>query len=118
LVLLIALLGVVGLRLLCPPGLMPNIDGRPGSPLVICTGDGVRTVERPSHRAPGSPDGKVQHDQCAFSGIAFAAPANAPDIARPVEAPEIAPVAAGVGRVVNGPDRRRAQAPRAPPLAL
>lgn len=116
--LLIALLGAVGLRLLCAPGWMPNIDGRPGSLMVICTGEGVRPLEGARHPAPSPAHDRRQHDQCAFSGVAFAPGPAVLDLARAAEAPEMAPVLVSVGREHSGPDRRRAQAPRAPPLAL
>jgi hypothetical protein len=111
----IALLCAVSLRLLTPPGWMPNLDGRGGAPLVICTGDGTQTLPSPGHDRHG-PAGKAGHEVCAFSGLAldaapqpvlFAAPAAAP---RAAEAPRLA------DQTPSAPARRRPQSPRAPPL--
>jgi hypothetical protein len=116
--LLVALLCAVSLRLLCPPGWMPNFEGRPGALLVICTGDGVHTVRDGGAHEPAPVGGKQQHDRCAFSGVAFAPAGSVTDLAPTAGPLQTAALFAPAGRRHSGPDWRRAQAPRAPPLAL
>lgn len=117
-ILLIALLVAVSVRLLCPTGWMPNLDPRSGSVLVICTGEGPLTIKIPGHHAPDPDDGGAQHAQCAFSGIAFTPTPPAILVAGPSKPPAAAPIRAPVGVLETGPWRRRAQSPRAPPLAI
>jgi hypothetical protein len=116
-VLLIALLVAVSLRLLCPPGWMPNLDGKSGATLVICTGSGPLTVQVPAHHAPAPDDGKAPHAPCAFSGTAFVPTTDAILVRAPGERPALVPIHVPAGRLPTGPWRRRAQSPRAPPLA-
>lgn len=114
LVLLIALLCAVSLRLLTPPGWMPNIDGRAGGPLVICTADGTHAVP-PADHGPHAP-AKTAHAVCAFAGLALGARPDPAAVAPPLAAP-LAAAAPRLGHQVRlAPAWRRPQAPRAPPL--
>ncbi len=112
---LVALLCAVSLRLLTPPGWMPNLDGRGSAPLVICTGDGVRTVGPDGSNPHGHP-GKAVHEVCAFAGLALD---TAPPVAT-VIAPHAAPSAVEprlpADQARFAPAWRRPQAPRAPPI--
>jgi hypothetical protein len=118
LVLRVALLVAVALRLATPAGWMPNIDGRPGSWLVVCTGHGPALQQLPGDHDPAPAKDKAQHEHCAFSGLAFADPPAVPAFPPPAR---FAAVARLPGRDVAptaGPDRRRPQSQRAPPLSL
>ncbi len=118
LVLLIALLVAVSVRLLCPPGWMPNPDQRLGSVLVICTGDGPRPIDLGDHHAPAPDDGKAQHSACVFSGTALVEAPPTVLVATPTEHPVAAPLSLPPGLPAPAPGRRRAQAARAPPLTV
>jgi hypothetical protein len=112
---LIALLCAVSLRLLTPPGWMPNLDGHAGGPLVICTGDGARTTS-PAGSDAGHPLRKAAGEVCAFAGLALSAPPQ-PLAVAPTQEP--APAAARplrADQIRFAPAWRRAQSPRAPPL--
>ena len=118
LVLLILLLCAVSARLLCPPGWMPNLDQRPGFALVICTGDGLRTLDIPEHGAPGPDQGKSHDAPCVFSGTTLVPTSPSILFAGLAEHPVVAPIRVPAGLPTRGPDRKRAQAPRAPPVAV
>lgn len=110
---LIALLCAVSLRLLAPPGWMPNLDGRPSAPLVICTGVGVQTA--PSDPAAPGHAGKNGHDLCAFAGLALDTPHGDVLAVRP-DSPKATVAFLPADQVGAAPLRRRPQAARAPPL--
>jgi hypothetical protein len=118
LVLLIALLVAVSVRLLCPPGWMANPDQRLGSVLVICTGNGPRTIDLDDHHAPAPVDGKTQHHACMFSGTTLAEAPAAILVASAAEHPVAAALSFPPGQPAIAPSRRRAQAARAPPLTV
>lgn len=113
---LITLLGVVSLRLLCPPGWMPNPDARTGSWLVICTGHGPLSPHRNGDRGDTPGKDKSHQEQCAFSGLAHGlAPTSGPTyVAAPVQAepPTTWPSQSRVAWL----DHWRAQSARAPPV--
>jgi len=115
LALMIALLCAVGLRLLTPPGWMPNVDGRPGSLLVICTGEGARTVSAPADHAPAPTDQKSHHDVCPFAGFAAAPSPDLVAMATPADFATAVVATPPSGLVSAAPSWRRAQAQRAPP---
>ena len=112
---LIALLCAVGLRLLTPPGWVPNLDCRGGAPLVVCTGDGVHTLSPSSDPGAHHPAGKAAHETCAFAGLAFDAPADAALLAAPSVLPHAAQAPLPDDQAVLAQAWRRPQAPRAPP---
>lgn len=112
---MIALLCAVGLHLLTPPGWMPNIYGPAGSLLVICTGEGPRTVSAPADREPRPPHQKSHHDVCPFAGFAAAPSDGDLTMATPAEFPTTVLATHASGRSSAGPNWRRAQAQRAPP---
>jgi hypothetical protein len=70
---LIAVLAALGLRLLSPPGWMPNPDGASRAWLVICTGHGP--LGTPGERSGAPVKQKAQSDRCAFAVLAHALPA-------------------------------------------
>lgn len=111
---LVALLCAVSLRLLTPPGWMPNLDGRAAGPLVICTGDGVQPAP-PADPASHAHD-KRGHEVCAFAGYALDAAPHAAALVAPLASPQTAaaPRLADQNRIA--PLWRRPQAARAPPL--
>lgn len=111
------LLFAVFLQALIPQGYMPNVDGAPGgSPIVICTGDGMRMAppagdKAPVHRQP-------HHDVCAFAGHApVAGPAPILALAPVVFVRRIAP-ALPEAAAPPGLRRHREQAARAPPRLI
>lgn len=114
LVFFIALLCAVSLRLLSPPGWMPNLDGRSDAPLVICTGDGVHPV-RPADPASHGHAGKGGHEVCAFAGLAFDAAPQVAILAAPLALPQAAAAPLPADQVRIAPRWRRSQAARAPP---
>lgn len=119
LVLRAALLVAVALRLAAPAGWMPNVDGRAGSWFVVCTGHGAVTAQLSSDHDPAPAKDKSQHEHCAFSGLAFGDPPSASTFAAPAGIAPAARLEAGENVApLSGPDRRRPQSPRAPPLAL
>lgn len=112
---LVALLCAVSLRLLTPPGWMPNLDGRGSAPLVICTGDGVHTIG-PDGSDPHGHPGKAAHEVCAFAGLAFDTAPQAAAVVAPSAAPSaVQPLLPG-HQARFAPAWRRPQAPRAPPI--
>jgi hypothetical protein len=110
---LIALLCAVSLRLLTPPGWMPNLDGQ-GAPLVICTGDGAH-VMRPAGPAH-APPGKASHEVCVFAGFALGAAPLVAAAVSSVAPPEPAALPLPAAQTRSAPSRRRPQAARAPPV--
>jgi len=114
LALLIVLLCAVSLRLLTPPGWMPNLDGRAASPLVICTGAGVQTA--PSDPASPGHFGKDGHELCPFAGLALNPPPHDDVVAIRTDSPEATAAFLLADQVGIAPLRRRPQAARAPPL--
>ncbi|MFI4934724.1 MAG: hypothetical protein ACHP7N_08920, partial [Caulobacterales bacterium] len=68
----VAFLAAVSLRLMTPPGWMPNPQGPATSPLVICTGAGTRIVGGETPPKPAK-----AHDACVFAGFAAS---SAPDL--------------------------------------
>jgi hypothetical protein len=115
---LIALLCAVSLRLVAPPGWMPNVDGRPGSWLVICTAEGPHAILGQDDHARGPPDRKSPREPCAFAGLAFAPdPTPIEDWARTPEYATAAPSADGA-ILALGPGWRRPQMARGPPRTL
>lgn len=117
LVFLIALLCAVGVRLLTPPGWMPNLDGAPGGPLVICTGDGV-------HAAPASDPtthghaGRSGHEVCPFGGFALGGAPHAIQLSAPLVLPRASATRLAEDQARIAPLWRRPQAARAPPLIV
>lgn len=119
--LLIALLAAVGLRALTPQGWMPDLGGRSGAFLVVCTGEGARTIADPAgpdpaHHAPGHHESG--RESCAFAGLHFA---PAPELAvldAPGAAPWAEPHVVPAGLAPWRPDWRRPQAARAPPMMV
>jgi hypothetical protein len=112
---LIALLCVVSLRLLTPPGWMPNFEGAASAPLVICTGDGSH-ARREADSGSHAPAGKDAHDVCAFADFSLdAAPPPTTPPPEPVAFAysEAEPLPADQARPT--PVWRRPQAARAPP---
>ena len=112
---LVALLCAMSLRLLTPPGWMPNVAGRGSAPLVICTGDGVRLMtpaDRDGHGHRGKPD----HEVCAFAGFALGAAQPAAALAAPAHLPGAAAPTRPFDQGALAPTWRRPQAPRAPPV--
>lgn len=113
---LITLLGVVGLRLLCPPGWMPNPDARAGSWLVICTGHGPISPHSDDDRGGTPGKDKSHQEQCAFSGLAH--------VLAPTSGPTLVAVPAQAEPRTTWPsqtqvawlERWRAQSARAPPV--
>ena len=113
---LLALLCAVSLRLLTPPGWMPNLDDRSGAPLVICTGDGVHRA-RPADPAPNGHAGKGGAQEiCAFAGFALDEAPQVAVVAAPLAPPQTAAAPLAVDQIWIAPLRRRPQAARAPPL--
>jgi hypothetical protein len=111
---LIALLCAVSLRLLTPPGWMPDLDARSGAPLVICTGAGVHPV-RPADPASHGHAGKGSHEVCAFAGLALDAAPQVAILAAPLALAEAAAAPLPSDQVRIAPRWRRPQAARAPP---
>ena len=111
---LIALLCVVSLRLLTPPGWMPNFEAAATAPLVICTGDGSH-ARREADPGSHAPAGKLAHEVCAFAD--FTLDAAPPPASRPepvaLTYSETPPLPADQTRAA--PAWRRPQAARAPP---
>ena len=113
---LMALLGVVGLRLLCPPGWMPNPEARAGSWLVICTGHGPLSPNNDDDRGGRPGKDKSHQEQCAFSGLAL--------VLAPIFGPTFVAAPAQAGPPTTWPsqsrvawlDHWRAQSARAPPV--
>lgn len=112
---LIALTCAVSLRLLTPPGWMPNLEGRGPAPLVICAGDGVHTVTAPADPASPHPGGKTGHEVCAFAGLTVHTAAAAIAVAAPVAAPQALEARLSPARARPALDWRRPQSPRGPP---
>jgi hypothetical protein len=115
LALFIALLCAVSLRLLTPPGWMPNLDSRTAGPLVICTGDGVQRGQ-PADPAFHGHAGKGRPQVCAFAGLALDTAPQVADLATPLALPRAAARLLPADQNQRAPLRRRPQAARAPPL--
>ncbi|HKR90011.1 MAG TPA: DUF2946 family protein [Phenylobacterium sp.] len=112
---LIALLCAVSLRLLTPPGWMPNLDGRSSAPLVICTGDGVHHVRSADPRSHDRAS-EDSHEVCAFAGLALERAPQVAVLAAPAAPPRTAAAPLPVDQVRTALRWRRPQAARAPPV--
>jgi hypothetical protein len=109
-----ALLCALSVRLLTPPGWMPNLDGRGGAPLVICTGEGAHVVRLPdpdSHRRGGE-DG---HDLCAFAALTLGLVPPTVAFTAPRVLPATIAAMSAEDQIRFAPLWRRPQAARAPP---
>jgi hypothetical protein len=115
LALIIALLCAVSLRLLTPPGWMPNLEGRAAGPLVICTSDGVHRG-RPADPASHGHAEKGGHEVCAFAGLALDTAPQVAALAAPLGLSHAAAMPLPVDQIQRAPLWRRPQAARAPPL--
>jgi hypothetical protein len=73
----LALVAMV-LRALLPTGWMPNLDGHPGGPLLICAMDGGSALFTDHAGLPSKhqPDGRAGHDGCPFAAAPHLATAG------------------------------------------
>lgn len=114
LLLLVALL----VRGVTPAGWMPSAQGTLGSPLVICTADGAHLIALDRDGHPTKPTSGERHDLCAFAGHQ-AGPAV--DDRIHLGSTQIELLAASQPTKPAAPpvaQRRRDQAPRAPPTLV
>lgn len=112
----LALVAMV-LRALLPAGWMPNLDGQPGSALIICSMDGSADLSADHGGLPPKhqPDGRGDHDGCPFAAAPHLATGG---ILPAIHQPQLA------RNLVPGFDQSHAepalsgyapQSPRAPP---
>ena len=114
----LALVAMV-LRALIPAGWMPAAGGQ-GTGLVICTGQGLVTIQlgpdgKPLPAQPGDQDQSHHHDVCPFAAAGhLAPPALTAGLSLPlaVVAGAAPPVPQGIGRNLA---RHSLASPRAPP---
>ena len=109
------MLMAIGLRGVIPAGWMPNTQGAPNTPLVICTAAGAQVIAAHDASGHAPAPGRQQHDHCAFAGLASAPPPALIGLPIPSALADVA-VADRLGRAAPVAARgHREQAPRAPP---